>query len=177
MTSLPLRPALGCLAFAVALCAASPARAQYANHSIGFEAGYMVFDSDIGAGDGPDVGVEATVYLDNGFELYFRTLIGLHKDQAADKNAIGAFPAVGVRYLFSDESLRPYVGVTASYLHFFGGDTLPGSLFAVSPNLGLEYFFEANTALGLQAEYHRVLALNGPSGNAFAAVARIAWGF
>jgi outer membrane protein len=173
-----LRSAVALACCAAALCLAAPARAQFANHSIGFEAGYLFIESGVQAGSGPDIGLEATLYLDAGFELYLRTLVGLHKDSAVDpsQTAVGIFPAMGVRYLFSEESLRPYLGVSVSYMHFFG-DGLPGSLFAVSPNAGIEYFFEANTALGLQAEYHRILALNDPGGNAFAVVARISWGF
>ncbi len=165
-------------AFALGLGAAGEARAQFANHSIGFEAGYLFIDPQVQAGSGPDVGIVATFYLDAGFELYLRLLAGLHENLAVSpsQQAIGLFPALGVRYLLTEESLRPYLGLSFSFMHFFG-DNLPSALFGVSPNVGLEYFFEANTAVGLQAEYHRILALNEPGGNAFAILAKISWGF
>jgi outer membrane protein len=173
-----LRSTLAAGASFCCLAWASSARAQFANHSIGFEAGYLFIDSGVQAGSGPDIGLEATLYLDSGFELYFRVLVGLHENLAVTppQKAVGIFPALGVRYLFSEEQLRPYVGLSVAYMHFFG-DNLPGALFGVSPNAGLEYFFQANTALGLQAEYHRILALNEPGANAFALVAKIAWSF
>lgn len=169
---------LAAAAFALGLGAAGEARAQYANHSIGFEAGYLFVDPLIQVGSGPDLGIEGTIYLDNGFELYLRVVAGIHDDLAVFpvQKAIGIFPALGVRYLFTQEALRPYLGLSVSFMHFFG-DNLPSALFGVSPNAGLEYFFQANTAVGLQAEYHRILALNEPSGNAFAVLAKISWGF
>jgi outer membrane protein len=165
-------------AFALALSAQGTARAQFANHSIGIEAGYMVIDRMVRVGDGPSLGLELTVYLDNGFELYLRALAGIHENlRNRGHYAVGVFPAVGARYLFTQESLRPYLGLSLSFMHFFG-DNVPDALFGVSPNAGLEYFFEANTAVGLQAEYHRILSLDPEgNGNAFALLAKISWGF
>lgn len=172
------RTCLAAAALALGLGAAGEARAQFANHSIGFEAGYLFMDSQVQVGSGPDLGVVGTLYLDGGFELYLRVLAGIHENLAVwpRKQAVGLFPALGVRYLFTEESLRPYLGLSVSFMHFFG-DNLPTALFGVSPNAGLEYYFEANTAVGLQAEYHRILALNEPGGNAFAVIAKISWGF
>ncbi len=172
------RSTLAAAAFVGCLASASSAHAQFANHSIGFQASYLFIDPLVQAGNGPDIGLEATLYLESGFELYFRVLAGIHQNLTITPHpsAVGIFPALGLRYLFSEEQLRPYVGLTVAFMHFFG-DNLPGAIFGVSPNAGLEYFFEANTAVGLQAEYHRLLALNEPGGNAFALVAKIAWSF
>jgi len=165
-----------------ALLYSGAAQAQFTNHSIGFEAGYLIIDRSVGAGSGPDFGVNATLYIESGFDLYCRLIFGIHEDLGpGEKKAVGFFPALGVRYLFSEDMLRPYVGLNLAFMHFFGSDYLPGALFSANPNLGLEYYFDSNLSVGLQAEYHRILVLNSTassqSGNAYAIVAKIAWGF
>jgi outer membrane protein len=161
----------------LALLVSSEARGQFANHSIGFAAGYAVIDPQVRAGSGLVLGVESTLYLEAGFDLYFRVLAGIHKDLVSDTNAVGFFPGIGIRYLFSEDFVRPYVGVGLAFMHFFASANLPSALFAASPFLGIEYFFDNNAAVGIQGEYQRILVLNGPGGNAFAGFARVAWSF
>jgi hypothetical protein len=101
---LRLQPAL---LLSLTLLWGTEAFAQFANHGIGFSAGYLTIDRSVGAGSGPVLGLESTLYIENGFDLYFRAMAGIHKDLATDKNAVGLFPALGVRYLLSEEQLRP----------------------------------------------------------------------
>lgn len=162
---------------AAVLLSASGARAQFANHAIGFQAGYLAIDRAVGAGGGPVLGIESNLYIENGFELTFRVLGGIHEEIVSSKNAVGFFPALGVRYLLAEDSLRPYVGASLAFMHFFGSDILPGALFAFSPFAGLEFFVDSSTAVAIQGEYQRLLVLNGNGGNAFAGLARISWGF
>ena len=157
---------------------AGDALAQFTNNTIGFQAGYLGIANPIKVKSGPVLGLESTLYLESGFDLVFRVLGGVHKDRVTEKNAIGFFPSIGIRYLFSEEVLRPYFGLNLSYLQFFGADSMPTTLrVAFTPALGFEYYFQSNTAFGLQGEYQYVLDLNEDGGSAFAGVARISWGF
>ena len=163
--------------FAVVLLAGGEAHAQFANHSIGFDAGYLIIDKAVGVGNGGVIGIESTLYLEAHFDLYFRVLAGIHKEIVTGSNVVGLFPGIGVRYLLSEDTFRPYLGLSMSFMHFFGSDALPAAIFAASPMLGVEYFFDNNVCAGAQFEYQRMLALNGPDGNSFAIFARIAWSF
>ncbi|MGI5862782.1 MAG: hypothetical protein ACOX6T_12090 [Myxococcales bacterium] len=159
---------------------AGNALAQFTNKTIGFQAGYVGVDkAALKVAGGPVLGIESTLYLDNGFDLAFRAVAGIHKDQITEKNAVGVFPAIGFRYLLSEEDVRPYLGLNIAYLRFFGADSMPNpNLVALAPMAGLEYYFRSNTALGIQAEYQGIIDIpNGTLTNAFAAVARILWGF
>jgi len=153
------------------------AQAQFTNNTIGFQAGYLVLEDKIGADSGPILGIEGTLYLDAGFDLFFRAAAGVHKARISKNTAIGFFPSLGVRYHLSDEDFRPYLGGSFAYMDFYGVDELGGTRFSVSPFAGVEYYFSSNAAAGLQGEYHRIIALNADGGNAFAIVARILWGF
>ncbi len=175
------------LALLAALCLPGSAQAQFTNHSIGFEAGFFYLTPEVGATSGPTLGINSTLYLDHGVDLYFRAQAGLHQEGGGmpnPKNLIGVFPALGLRYLFSQEDFRPFVGGCISYLHFFGSDSglFPDALFAVVPIFGgAEYYVASNTAIGFQVEYHRTLVLNETllvhNANAIAASAKVAWGF
>lgn len=158
---------------------AGEAAAQFTNHTIGFDVGYLSIDRSVGAESGPVLGLESTLYIESGFDLYFRVLAGIHKEVNGEKqNAIGFFPGMGVRYLFSEEDVRPYLGASLTYLQFFGAATLPTTLrVAVSPFAGLEIYVQSNTAIGFQAEYQRIIELNGNGGNAFGFLGRVSWGF
>lgn len=170
-TFLPLALA-GCVLFS-----ATDAMAQFKNHTIGFEAGYMVIDRGLGAGSGPVLGIDSTLYIENGFDLFFRVAAGVHEDLLSKSNSVGFFPAMGVRYLFSEEHLQPFLGANLAFMHFFGANNLPAALVSVSPNAGLNYYFTDTFMAGLQLEYHLILSLNQSPAHAFAPLVRIAWGF
>ncbi|HCF60131.1 MAG TPA: hypothetical protein DFS52_19315 [Myxococcales bacterium] len=160
---------------------AGNALAQFTNKTIGFQAGYVGVNKSLMVAGGPVLGIESTLYLGDGFDLAFRVVAGIHQDQITDKNAVGVFPAIGFRYLFSEEDARPYLGLNIAYLRFFGADSMANpNLVALAPVAGFEYYFQSNTALGLQAEYQGILDIPNrgfkPT-NAFAGVARILWGF
>lgn len=167
---------LASLAFVATLALEGRAQAQYANHSFGFEAGYFAPERAVGIKGGPVFGIDSTLYIDGGFDLYFRVLAGIHQEVVMENNVIGMFPAIGFRYLLSEDTVRPYLGFNLSMMHFFQSN-LSDLLFAVNPHAGLEFYPSNDFALGVQAEYHRILVLNGTGGNAFGLIARAAWGF
>ncbi|MFN7135311.1 MAG: hypothetical protein ACK4N5_24770 [Myxococcales bacterium] len=162
---------------ACVLLGGADAFAQFKNHTIGFEAGYMVVGRSLGASSGPVIGIDSSLYIENGFDLFFRVAAGIHEDLLARSNSVGFFPAMGVRYLFSEEHLQPFLGANLAFMHFFGSPNLPPALFSVSPNVGLSYYFTEDFSVGLQAEYHLILSLNQTPAHAFAPIARVAWGF
>ncbi len=171
LSLLPLAVA-GCVLFS-----ATEAQAQFKNHTIGFEAGYMLIERSLGASSGPVIGIDSSLYIENGFDLFFRVAAGIHEDILAKSNTVGFFPAMGVRYLFSEEHLQPYLGANLAFMHFFGSSNVPAALVSVSPNAGLNYYFTETFMVGLQGEYHLILSLNQAPAHAFAPMVRLAWGF
>lgn len=184
-----VRRALAIGAFAACLTAGGAAHAQFANHSIGFEAaGVFVANPDAqNVGSGGQVGIDATLYIESGVELYFRALVGIHHampsaciDSAGHMNVngcevVGVIPAVGFRYLFSEESVRPYLGLTLGYLAFF--TSTYDSRFSISPMGGLEFFVSENFSVGIQAEYHLMLELGASPAHAVLGLGKVGWYF
>ena len=127
------------------------ARAQFANHSIGFEAGGVIIGNpqEFQVGSGGGLGVNSTLYLEKSFELYVRLVVSIHNYD--NLNVVGLLPSVGFRYLFSEDTIRPYLGLTIGYLAFFTENYINrGSL---GPMAGIEAFVGDNFSVGLQAEY------------------------
>jgi len=172
-----VRAAVTAGTLALATLASSAAHAQFANHSLGIEGGfaYIANPSAQNVGSGGNVGIDSTLYIENGFDLYFRLLIGVHRQQEPSKNVIGILPAVGFRYLFSEDLFRPYVGLSLAYLAFFTDDYT--SRIAVSPMVGFEYFVSYNMSLGLQAEYDLIISLNDSPEHAAVVAGKVAWYF
>ncbi|MBF5044882.1 hypothetical protein FGE12_20955 [Aggregicoccus sp. 17bor-14] len=149
------------------LCAlaAAPAHAQYANHSLGLSAGYMRF-AEPSAGEaqlepGLFLGLEGSYYLDAGFELVSLTKLTLPREHVTGKRVVGVAPSLGLRYLFSEETVRPYVGADLSYLMVFApAQTLQYG--GVGPNVGLDLFVGESTSVGARAQYNFYLRLNEP---------------
>src|ERR1700733_7838209 len=81
-----------------ALLVATEAQAQFQNKSIGVSVGFvdLLFEID---------GIIA------------------HTSAPTDPNIWGLnVTPIGVRYLFLEDTFRPYLGLDASYLHFFASD-------------------------------------------------------
>lgn len=172
-----LRNALASGAFALLALASGEARAQFANHSIGFEAGYnYVANPDAqNVASGFSFGISSTLYIENGFDLYFRALLGIHKETLDDTNVVALVPALGVRYLLSEDTIRPYLGLSLGYMHVFMMDYI--ARFNVTPNAGIEFFVGENLSLGLQAEYHLIVSLNSSPEHGIVGLGRINWYF
>lgn len=146
------RAALAAGALVACLSTASPARAQFANHSIGVEVGAIIIGNpaEFGIGSGGGLGLNATLYIESGFDLYFRALVSINNYK--NVNVVGVLPAIGFRYLISEDTIRPYLGLSVGYLAFFQ-DNANWGRFALSPMAGIEFFVADNFSLGLQAEY------------------------
>jgi outer membrane protein len=186
----PTRPLRACYIALVCLAGAlapSPAQAQFANHSIGFEAGamYILNPGDVPSpspriGSGGGIGLNGSLYIESGFELNARVLVTLHEREASPSNynVVGILPAVGFRYLFSEENIRPYVGLQIAYLAFITND-YDGSRLAVVPVLGIDFFPSENFSIGVQIEPNIILDLVPTFWARFAlgGVVKVAWHF
>lgn len=172
------RTALCAIAFATCALAPCLARAQFANHSIGLEVGglYIANPSAQNIGSGGGIGIDSTLYIESGFDLVFRVLLTINRQWQPEANVIGILPTVGFRYLFSEDTIRPYLGLSLAYLGMLTGaaDT---SHVNVVPTAGVEFFVSNNTALSIQAEYHLIIALNSPLEHAIVGLARVGWYF
>ena len=164
--------------FAACVFSASPAQAQFANHSIGFEVGGMWIANPEaqGVGSGGGLGINATLYIESGFEMYFRLLVGLHAPAGLNKStAVAISPALGFRYLFSEENVRPYLGLAIAYDSFLN---IPyDARFTVAPMAGLEFFVADNFSIGVQAEYHLLLQLDKDPEHAVVGLGKFGWYF
>ena len=143
----------------VALCWAAPAHAQYDNQSLGLSLGYMDFNRTAGLEGGFFVGFDASLYIESGFEAVSLTKLTFPKDPNTGKRVIGLAPSLGLRYLFMEESFRPFVGTDISYLLVFRASST-GQYVGLGPNLGFEYFVGDSVSLGLRGQYNFYIALN-----------------
>jgi outer membrane protein len=140
---------------------APAAHAQFANHSLGLSAGYMRFTEQAQLEPGLFLGLEGSYYLDAGFELVSLSKLALPRDPVSGDRMVGVAPSVGVRYLFSEEEVRPYAGTDLSYLMVFGpARTLHHMGFG--PNVGLDLFVSDTLSVGARAQYNFYVRLNQP---------------
>lgn len=154
-----MRTLLCVLGLAAALFAATPAQAQFSNRSLGLSLGFMNFNRTAGLEGGAFVGFDASYYIENGFDLVSLTKLSFPKDPGTGKRVVGLAPSVGIRYLFMEESFRPYVGNDISYLFVFrSGST--GQYVGLGPNLGFDLFVTDSVSLGLRGQYNFYIALN-----------------
>jgi outer membrane protein len=154
-----MRSFLFTFGLAVALFAAAPAHAQFANRGMGLSAGYMNFNGTASLNSTVFLGFDASIYIENGFELVSLTKLAFPVDPLSGQRVVGLAPSLGFRYLFMEESLRPYVGADLSYLHLFkpqGEQNFVG----VGPNAGLELFVSDSVSLGARAQLNAYLSLS-----------------
>ncbi|HZH02323.1 MAG TPA: hypothetical protein VEY30_00985, partial [Myxococcaceae bacterium] len=77
------------------------------------------------------------------------------------RQVVGVAPSVGLRYLFSEEGLRPYAGLDLSFLLTFREVGIR-SYFGLGPNIGLDYFLSDTFSIGVRGQYNLYVALNTP---------------
>ena len=164
-----MRQILCTIALFGALLASAPAHAQYQDHSLGLSIGYMKMNvNDNGIDHAIPIGIEATLYIDAGWEMVSHFDFMIVTQQPVDQQALAVAPTIGFHYLFSEEELRPYLGLDLSYLHIFS-DFGTDNFFGLGPNVGVDYFINESVSIGLKAQYNLYLALNNPVENSFGA--------
>ncbi|HEX5748406.1 MAG TPA: outer membrane beta-barrel protein [Archangium sp.] len=154
-----MRSFLLALGLSVALFAAAPAHAQFANRSLGLSLGYMNFNNTASLNSTAFIGFDATLYIESGFEAVSLTKISFPEDPITGKRVVGLAPSLGIRYLFFEESIRPYVGADLSYLHVFK-EQGESNFFGVGPNVGIEFFVSDSISLGARGQFNAYLSLS-----------------
>lgn len=156
---------------AITVCATlllgQEASAQFANKSIGLGVGYMSLNFDEGAIRGAvPLGLDGSLYIENGFDLvahaYAMLLSGVDPTTGTTRQFVGVFGSAGVRYLFSEESLRPYVGADLGYFQTFGTATAINRV-GLGPNVGLDYFVGDTVSIGARGQFTLYVMLNQPA--------------
>lgn len=162
-----MRNWLSAITVCAALLVGQEAHAQFANKSIGLGVGYMSLNFDEGAIKGAiPIGLDGSLYIENGFDLvahaYAMLLSGIDPATGSTRQFVGVFGSAGIRYLFSEESLRPYVGADLGYFQTFGIDNTINRV-GISPNGGLDYFVADTVSIGARGQFTLYLMLNQPA--------------
>jgi outer membrane protein len=147
-----------------ALFLAGPARAQFANKSLGLQTGFMSLSGATGEelDYGIPVGLCGSIYIENGFDVVAHIGIMVVHDKVLNQNVLALDgPALGVRYLFMEESIRPFAGMDISFLNIFGNANQQNTAFAgLGPNAGVEFFVSDSISIGLIARFNLYISLN-----------------
>jgi len=162
-----MRKTLRFALFAAVLCSAAPSFAQnFANRSIGLSVSVQKLFG--GSLIGPDlivpIALEGGMYLENGFELYLRPQFFITHVNAGAATASGAGVVVGgggqfgVRYLFLEETIRPYIGLHLAVL-ILGTKTVTGAP-GVGANVGCDFFVNDSVSLGVRVPVDLFLGFN-----------------
>lgn len=167
-----MRKTLSMVVLALGLFSAAPAQAgtgSFANRSLGLGVGGFKF---LGEESGVDWGLPITLeggyYLENGFELYLRVPLMLlyQKTFVTAEGGGGLIFATGgqfgVKYLFLEEDLRPYVNLHLSGIYFFRNEIFGNFFFGPGAGGGLEYFVGESVAIGARAYFDMFINLNQP---------------
>ncbi len=140
---------------------AGRAQAQFANQSVLLSAGYMSL-GDPSVSGGVPISLGYTRYLDSGLEFTSRLSFMILALKGSSYLVIGGELAPGIRYLFLQEELRPYVGLELSFRYINGVDTSQTSsgFFGVGPVVGLDYFLTDQFSLGVRGQFDVYMMLN-----------------
>lgn len=161
------------LAFGLLAATQAQATASFANRNLGLGvSGFTVIGDPtaMGINWGVPITLEGGLYIENGFEVYLKVPLvfanqrfGVEGTATGEGIVLASGGQFGVRYLFLEESIRPYVAVhiaglyfirnTASLNNFFGG---PGAA------VGVDFFVNDSISLGLRGYADLYITLNRP---------------
>lgn len=161
-----------------ALSFARPAHAQFQNHSIGLAAGYLYLQPEMSfspAALPPALALDATLYIESGFDVGLRFAAAIQKDKGIPgtrdpSNVVVLYPAAQARYFLREDYFRPYVGLSLEFLHAFDSDAVSAvavpsdNYVGLAPMVGFEYFVADEWSVGLAGAFAGYFALNaGPN--------------
>ena len=179
-----MRKTLGGLLAVVGMLVATEAHAQFANRSLGGGLGFvkLLGGSSLGGATGVDFAVpltlEGSLYIENGFDIYAHVPIMLVSVTSGAATASGAGLVfgtgghLGVRYLFLEETVRPYVGLEIAAFVLITKTTV---VFA-GPGVvaGIDYFVADTVSIGARGFFDLFIELNVPIRPAFGGGASVA---
>ena len=146
---------------AIALLAGGPARAQFANKSLGLGLGALHIDADAGVSWGVPLSLEGSLYIENGFDVMVRVPLMVLVSPIDGHQFVGAGLNLGVRYFFSEEAFRPYAGAELAFLYIHR-DTDTSTFFGLGPVAGFDYFLSDSISIGPRAFANFFIELNKP---------------
>lgn len=141
------------------------AHAQYSNHGLGLGPHVTVVLGSRAVLWG--VTLEFSNYLESGFELFGRVPLSIADVQLGADTASGAGKifatggSVGVRYLFLEGSVRPWVGLQLSAVVLITRPEVAWFL-GTGTTLGLDWVLSESWSVGARAHYDVFLELNRP---------------
>ncbi len=167
---------LSILTITTALLLSNAAHAQYANRSLGIgaQATTSIKNNALFA-----VTLEASLYIESGFDVFLRVPLSITDTSTGAGTASGRGQifatggSLGIRYLFLEESIRPYVGIQFSGLVFL---TQPKVDYYVGPGatVGLDFFVTDWLSIGARGTYDLFVMLNKSPRNNFGAGLNVA---
>lgn len=167
-----MRTTLTMVVLGLGLWTAVPAQAgtgSFANRSLGLSVGGFKFMGENELIDwGLPASLEGGYYLGDGFDLYLRVPLMLlyQKFGVTAANGPGLIFATGgqfgLRYLFLEEDLRPYVNLHLAGLYFFRDQALGNFLFGPGGGAGLDYFVGESVSIGARGYFDLFINLNQP---------------
>jgi outer membrane protein len=169
-----LKPRVAFWGLALALLGATPAQAQFANRSLGASLGYTAFTVDSSSFDWAlPLMLQGTLYIENGFELVIHAPLMVMTEKISKQPVLGAGGTFGVRYLLSEESLRPFVGAELVFFHLFR-ETGSANFFGAGGNVGLAYFVTDTVSLEARVFGDAYFSLTLPVSSGLGAQAGVA---
>jgi outer membrane protein len=153
------------------LLVGSEARAQFSNRSIGIGLSYMKLQADNELIDGAiPLTLETSLYIDNGFDIYLHVPLMLMWQRAfvtANNGpgwVLGTGGNLGIRYFFSEENFRPWLGGEIAGLYIFRDSAVAGAagMGGAGVRAGADYFVSDSVSIGAQVFFDLFITLNEP---------------
>ena len=179
-----MRKRLGGWIAVLGMLVAGEAHAQFANRSLGAGVGYVKLfgGSSVTGATGVDYALpltlEGSLYIENGFDIFARVplmLVSVTSGAATASGAglvFGTGGHLGVRYLFSEENLRPYAGIELAGYVLLAQTTVV----FIGPGVvaGVDYFIADTVSIGARGFFDLFIELNVPLRPALGAGASVA---
>lgn len=151
------------------------ASASFANRNLGLGVsgfGILGSGSSIGIDWGVPITLEGGLYIDSGFEVFLRIPIlfayqkyGVTKD-GGPGIVIASGGQFGIKYMFLEESIRPYVTLHLAGLYFIRDAMAASGLnnFFIGPGVsfGVDFFVGESISLGVRGYLDMYVTLNVP---------------
>lgn len=150
----------------VGLLFAGDASAQFANRSLGGGLGFIrLFGGGaVGVDFAVPLTLEGTLYIENGFDVFAQIplmIVSTTTTLPGEKGKLvfGTGGHLGVRYLFLEETIRPYVGAEIAGFVLI---TQPNALVFIGPGAvaGLDFFVADTVSIGARTFFDLFLELN-----------------
>ena len=159
---LPMRTGILGFSLTVVALLSFPAKAQYANRSLGIGAGYSRINADAQVEWALPFTLEGSLYIEDGFEVYAHVPLMIMFERATGLPLVAFGVDVGARYLFLEETFRPYVGVQGGFLYINRDNGQSKVLFGPGAALGFDYFVADTVSIGPRGFFNLYIALGQP---------------